>query len=185
MVVVGIFRVFGRDGIPFSQSRCEILIVFLINHLSSSCFTPSFGERNASSEERTISNVGLLGRREWKPRKVVQSFTRITLSKEVVSREMHQSARDDVVDKQLFARVSERRQVPLRLGDESLNFLAFHLFAIGCERLQSKRNSLLLAEVGKSLDEMEHRASRSPIGSELISVAHSVFFVNVSHEQIP
>ena len=183
MVVVGIVGAFGRDSIQFSQTRCELLFVFLINHLSSSCFTPSFGERNASCEERTISNVGLLGRREWKPRKVVQSFTRITLSKEVVSREMHQSARDDVVDKQLFARVSERRQVPLRLGDESLNFLALHLFAIGSERLQSKGNSLLLAEVGKSLDEMEHRASSFPIGNAVVSLVRSL--VNVRHEQIP
>ena len=183
MVVVGIVGAFWRDGIPFSQSRCEILIVFLINHLSSSCFTPSFGERNASSEERTISNVGLLGRGEWKPRKVVQTFTRITLSKEVVSREMHQSARDDVVDKQLFARVSEGRQVPLRLGDESLNLLAFYLFAIGCERLQSKGNSLLLAEVGVSLDEMEHRASSLPIGNAVVSLVRSL--VNVRHEQVP
>ena len=137
MVVVGIVGAFRRDGLPFSQSRCEIYIVFLINHLSSSCFAPSFGERNASSEERTTSKVGLLGKGEWKPRKVVQSFTftLITLSKEVVGRELHQSARDDVVEKQLIARVSERRQVPLRLVDERLNLLALHLFAIDCERL--------------------------------------------------
>ena len=76
MVVVGIVGAFGRKRHPFSKTIgiAELVFVFLINHLGRRCITPSFRERNASSEERTIGRVVLLVGREGKPRKVVGSL---------------------------------------------------------------------------------------------------------------
>ena len=73
-------------------------------------------DRATGQEGLTLAGLLMLVGGEGKPRKVVGSVPPFAIGKEIVSRELHQSARDDVVDKQLFARVSEGRQIPPAFG---------------------------------------------------------------------